>query len=211
MLEPVQGEGGVNLPAEGYLQAVREWCDSRGILLILDEVQTGIGRLGELFGYQVFGIEPDILTLAKGLGGGIPIGALLAKQKAAVFAPGDHNSTFGGNPVTSAAAYAVLKYVIDNDIPGNVKKVGKYLMTALEGLKKKHRVITEVRGRGLLVAVQFEGEIAQDVLMACLEKGLLVNCVKPDAIRLVPPLIIGRREVDRAIGMLDAALSGLAR
>jgi acetylornithine/N-succinyldiaminopimelate aminotransferase len=210
MIEPVQGEGGVNLPHEGYLKAVREWCDSRGILLILDEVQTGIGRLGELFGYQVFGIEPDILTLAKGLGGGVPIGALLAKEKASVFVPGDHNATFGGNPLTSAAACAVLKFVIDNDIPARVKKVGQYLMQALRGLKAKYPFITEVRGVGLLVAVEFDSEIAQDVLMACLEKGLLVNRVKPKAIRLVPPLIIGNQEVDRAIGILDRALSGMA-
>ena len=211
MLEPVQGEGGVNVPDEDYLKKVREWCDRKGILLILDEIQTGVGRLGALWGYELYGVEPDIMTLAKGLGGGIPIGALLAKEKAAVFAPGDHNSTFGGNPVTSAAACAVLKYVIDNDIAGNVKKVGQYLMEGLEELKKKHSFITEVRGRGFLVAMEFNSDIAQDVLMACLEKGLLVNKVKPNAVRLVPPLIIGSKEVDRAIGILDKALSGIVR
>jgi acetylornithine/N-succinyldiaminopimelate aminotransferase len=211
MVEPVQGEGGVNLPKEGYLKAVRDWCDSRGILLIFDEVQTGIGRLGELFGYQVFGVEPDILTLAKGLGGGVPIGALLAREKASVFVPGDHNATFGGNPLTSAAAAAVLKFVIDNDVPARVRKVGQYLMQVLRGLKDKYSFITEVRGLGLLVAVQFNREIAQDVLMACLEKGLLVNRVRPDAIRLVPPLIIGNQEVDRAVDILDGVLSTLAR
>ncbi|HUT68116.1 MAG TPA: aspartate aminotransferase family protein [Dehalococcoidales bacterium] len=211
MLEPVQGEGGVNVPDDDYLKKVREWCDRKGILLILDEIQTGVGRLGALWGYELYGVEPDIMTLAKGLGGGIPIGALLAKEKAAVFAPGDHNSTFGGNPVTSAAACAVLKYVIDNDIAGNVKKVGQYLMEGLEELKKKHSFITEVRGRGFLVAMEFNSDIAQDVLMACLEKGLLVNKVKPNAIRLVPPLIIGSKEVDRAIGILDKALSGIVR
>ena len=211
MLEPVQGEGGVNVPDDDYLKKVREWCDRKGILLILDEIQTGVGRLGALWGYELYGVEPDIMTLAKGLGGGIPIGALLAKEKAAVFAPGDHNSTFGGNPVTSAAACAVLKYVIDNDIAGNVKKVGQYLMEGLEELKKKHSFITEVRGRGFLVAMEFNSDIAQDVLMACLEKGLLVNKVKPNAVRLVPPLIIGSKEVDRAIGILDKALSGIVR
>ncbi len=210
MLEPVQGEGGVNLPGDDYLKKVRDWCDRKGILLIFDEVQTGIGRLGALFGYQLYGIEPDILTLAKGLGGGIPIGALLAKEKAAVFAPGDHNSTFGGNPVTSAAACAVLKYVIDNDIPGNVSKVGQYLMERLEGLKKKYSFIKEVRGRGFLVAMEFNDDIAQDVLLACLEKGLLVNKLKPGAIRLIPPLIIGNKEVDQAIGIIDEVLSGIA-
>jgi acetylornithine/N-succinyldiaminopimelate aminotransferase len=209
MLEPVQGEGGVNLSDDDYLKKVREWCDRKGILLILDEIQTGIGRLGALFGYQLYGIEPDILTLAKGLGGGIPIGAVLAKERAAVFTPGDHNSTFGGNPVTSAAACAVLKYVIDNDIPGNVKKVGQYLMEGLEGLKKKYPFIKEVRGRGFLVAIEFDDDIAQDVLLACLEKGLLVNKLKPQAIRLIPPLIIGNKEVDQAIGIIDEVLSGI--
>ncbi|MCK4863221.1 MAG: aspartate aminotransferase family protein [Dehalococcoidales bacterium] len=211
MLEPVQGEGGVNISDDDYLKKVREWCDRKGILLILDEVQTGIGRLGALFGYQLYDIEPDIMTLAKGMGGGIPIGALLAKEKASVFAPGDHNATFGGNPVTSAAACAVLKYVIDNDIPGNVKKVGQYLMEGLQKLKKKYSFITEVRGRGFLVAIEFNGDIAQDVLMACLEKGLLVNKLKPNAIRLIPPLIVGNNEIDMAIGILDEIFSGIVK
>jgi len=211
MLELVQGETGVNIADEAYVKEVRKWCDDKGILLILDEVQTGICRLGPLFGYELYGIEPDIITLAKGLGGGIPIGALLAKEKASVFIAGDHGSTFGGNPVTSAAAYATLKYIIDKDISGNVKKVGKYLMEALEGLKKKYSFITEVRGRGLLVAVEFDREIGQDVLMACLEKGLLVNKVKANALRLMPPLIIGNKDVDEAIGILDKVFSGIVK
>jgi acetylornithine/N-succinyldiaminopimelate aminotransferase len=209
MLEPVQAEGGINIADEDYLQKVRAWCDRKGILLILDEVQTGIGRLGTLFGYQLYGVEPDILTLAKGLGGGIPIGAILARESSAVFVPGDHNATFGGNPVTSAAAYATLKYVIDNDIPGNVRKVGHYLLEGLEPLKAKYRFIKDVRGRGFLVAIEFDSDIAQDVLMACLEKGLLVNKLKPDAIRLIPPLIIGNKEVDQALGILDNVFSGI--
>ena len=209
MLEPIQAEGGVNLADEDYLQKVRDWCDSKGILLILDEVQTGIGRLGTLFGYQLYGVEPDIMTLAKGLGGGIPIGAVLAKEKAAVFVPGDHNSTFGGNPVTSAVACAVLQYVIDNDIPGNVKKSGQYLMGKLEELKSKYPFITDVRGRGFLVAIELNKDMAQDVLMACLEKGLLINKLKPNAVRLLPPLIAGKKEIDRAIGTLDEVFSGI--
>jgi acetylornithine/succinyldiaminopimelate/putrescine aminotransferase len=210
MLELIQAETGVNLPVDDYPKKVREWCDQKGILLILDEVQTGIGRLGTLFGYQTYGVEPDIMTLAKGLGGGIPIGAVLAKEHAAVFVPGDHNSTFGGNPVTSATACAVLKYMVDNNVAGNVKKVGAYLMEKLKELKNKYSFITDVRGRGFLVAVEFNSEIAQQVLMACLEKGLLVNKVKTSAIRLVPPLIIGNKEVDEAIGILDKVLSGIA-
>jgi acetylornithine/N-succinyldiaminopimelate aminotransferase len=209
MLEPVQAEGGVNLPVGDYLKDVRQWCNEKGILLILDEVQTGIGRLGALFGYQLYGIEPDILTLAKGLGGGVPIGALLAKEKAALFTLGDHNSTFGGNPVTCAAACATLQYVIEHDVPGHAAKIGGYLMEKLLGLTRRYPFIAEVRGRGLLVAVQFDREIAQSVVLACLEKGLLVNKLKPDAIRFVPPLIIDTKHVDRAIGILDAVFSGI--
>ncbi|MGD0779981.1 MAG: aspartate aminotransferase family protein [Dehalococcoidales bacterium] len=211
MLEPIQAEGGVNIPDDDYLKKVREWCDQKGILLILDEVQTGVGRLGKLFGYQLYGIEPDVLTLAKGLGGGVPIGAFLAKEKCAVLTLGDHNATFGGNPVTSAAAYATLKYIIENDVAGNAEKVGKYLMEKLDGLKKKYSFITEVRGRGLLVAIYFDSDISQAVVTACIKKGLLVNKLKPNAVRMVPPLIIGNKEVDEAIGILDKVLSGIVR
>ncbi len=209
MLEPLQGEGGVNVADEDYLKKVRGWCDQKGILLIMDEIQTGICRLGPLFGYQLYGVEPDIMSLAKGLGGGMPIGAVLAKEHAAVFVPGDHNSTFGGNPVTSAAACAVLKYIVDNDFPTRVTKVSQYLMDKLVGLKDKYPFITEVRGKGLLVAVELKKDIAQDILIACLHKGLLVNRVKPNAVRLVPPLIITKEEIDQAVGILDEVLSGV--
>jgi len=209
MLEPIQAEGGVNVADDDYLKKVRDWCDQKGILLILDEVQTGIGRLGTLFGYQLYGIEPDIMTLAKGLGGGMPVGALLAKEKAAVFTLGDHNATFGGNPVTSAAAYATLKFIIDHDIAGNASRVGQYLIAGLEGLKQKFQIITDVRGRGLLVAMEFNSDIAQSLLTACFEGGLLVNRLKPNAIRFIPPLIIGKGEVDEALDILDKALSSI--
>jgi acetylornithine/N-succinyldiaminopimelate aminotransferase len=207
MLEPVQGEGGVNLPDADYLKRVRDWCDRKGRLLILDEIQTGMGRLGTLFAYEQYGIEPDIMTLAKGLGNGVPVGVILAKDRADVFVPGEHGSTFGGNPLACAAAYATLKFIIDNDIPGNVRRVGQYLMDSLENLKPKHQFITGVRGRGLLVAIEFERDISADVLKACLERGLLVNRVKPNALRFMPPLIISHKEVDEAIGILDKALS----
>lgn len=208
MLEPVQGEGGVNVPEDDYLKQVKAWCDAKGILLILDEVQTGVGRTGTLFAYQQYGIEPDIMTLAKGLGGGLPIGAFLAKEKASVFIPStDHGSTFGGNPVTCAAAYATLKYIVDNDISGNAGKVGQYFISRLETLKVKFNFITEIRGRGLLIAMQFSRDIAKQAVKACLDKGLLVNAVKPDALRFVPPLIVGNKEVDEAIKILDEALS----
>jgi acetylornithine/N-succinyldiaminopimelate aminotransferase len=211
MLEPIQAEGGVNIPDDDYLKKVREWCDSKGILLILDEVQTGIGRLGELFGYMLYGVEPDVLTLAKGLGGGIPIGAFLAKERCAVLTLGDHNATFGGNPLTSATAYATLQYVIEKDVPGNAKKVGRYLMEKLAGLKKKYPFITEIRGRGLLIAVYFNSEISKSIVTACIEKGLLVNRLKLNAIRLIPPLIIGNKEVDEAIGILDSVFTGMLK
>ena len=211
MLELIEAEGGVNVTDEGYFKEVRQWCDEKGILLILDEVQTGIGRLGTLFGYEQYGIEPDIMTLAKGLGSGVPIGAFMAKQKFCVFAPGEHGSTFGGNPLTSAAAYATVKFVIDNDIAGNAKKVGQYLMKALIILKDKYPFVTEVRGRGLLLAMEFSDDIGADVLNACLGKGLLVNRVKPNALRFIPPLIISEREVDEAIDILDQALSSVSQ
>ena len=209
MLEPIQGEGGVNLPDDDYLPAVRAWCDQNGILLILDEIQTGLGRLGTLFAHEQSGIEPDIMTLAKGLGSGVPIGTILAKEGASVFAVGEHGSTFGGNPLACAVGYATLKFILDNDIAGNAKSVGKYFIDGLEGLKQKFNIVTDVRGLGLLVAMEFSHDIAQSVLMTCLDRGLLVNRLKPNALRFMPPLIIGNKEVDEAIGILDKALSGI--
>ncbi|HEY87755.1 MAG TPA: aspartate aminotransferase family protein [Dehalococcoidia bacterium] len=209
MLEPVQGEGGVNLPDESYLMAVRAWCYQKGILLILDEIQTGLGRIGTLFGYEQYGIEPDIMTLAKGLASGVPIGAILAKDRASVFVPGEHGSTFGGNPLACATGYATLKFVIDNDIAGNANRVGQYLIDGLKNLRDKFQFITDVRGRGLLVAVEFSQDIAQSVLMACLARGLLVNRLKPNALRFMPPLIIGEGEVDEALAILDKTLSNI--
>ena len=207
MLEPVQGEGGVNLPGDNYLTAVRRWCDQKGILLILDEIQTGMGRMGTLFAYEQYGIEPDIMTLAKGLASGIPIGAILAKDKASVFTPGEHGSTFGGNPVACAAGYATLKFIVDNDVAGKVKRVGRYLASGLEKLKQKFQFITDVRGHGLLLAMEFSSDIAHSAVMACLDRGLLVNQLKPNALRFMPPLIIGNEEVDEALGILDEVLS----
>jgi acetylornithine/N-succinyldiaminopimelate aminotransferase len=211
MLEPIQAEGGVNIPDDDYLKKVREWCDQKGILLILDEVQTGIGRTGTLFCYQQYGIEPDVMTLAKGLGGGMPIAAFLAKEKCAVLTLGEHNATFGGHPVTSAAAYATVKYVIDNDIAGHTREISKYLMAKLDGLKSKYSFITDVRGRGLLVAIEFNSEIAKAVVAACIENNLLVNRLKLNAIRLIPPLIITNKDVDEAIGILDKVLAGMGK
>lgn len=209
MVEPIQGEGGVNIPDDDYLAKVRAWCDQKGLLLILDEIQTGIGRTGTLFGYQQSGIEPDIMTLAKGIASGVAIGAFLAKEKASVFAPGEHGSTFGGNPLACAVGYATLKYIIEKDVPGNSRKVGAYLLAKLEGLKQKYPFITEVRGRGLLCAMYFNKDIAKAVVLDCLQRGLLVNKLKANALRLIPPLIIGNKDVDEAIGILDKALASV--
>ncbi len=209
ILEPLQGEGGVNLPDDNYLKEVKEWCEQKGILLILDEIQTGAGRLGTLFAYEQYGVEPDIMTLAKGLGGGVPIGTIMVKDSANVFVPGEHGSTYGGNPLVCAAAYATLKYIIDNNVVDNVRKVSRYFTGRLEELKNKYSFITDVRGRGLLLAIEFDREIAADALNSCLENGLLVNRVKPNALRFMPPLIIGNGEVDEAINILDKVLAAV--
>jgi len=207
MLEPVQGEGGVNIPWDDYFKEVRAWCDEKGLLLILDEIQTGIGRMGTLFGYQQLGIEPDIITLAKGLGSGVPIGAILAKEKASVFTPGDHGSTFGGNPLACAAGYATLKFILERDVAENARQIGQYLIAKLEDLKSKFDFIAQVRGRGLLVALQFDRDISDQVVQACLANGLLLNPVKPNAVRFMPPLIVTERDVDEALGILEKVLS----
>ena len=207
ILETVQGEGGVNIPDSGYLKEVENWCREKKILFILDEIQTGVGRTGTLFAYEQYHVEPDIMTLAKGLGSGVPIGALLAKESVSLFSPGEHGSTFGGNPLACAAAHAALKYIIENDMPAKVKQLSDYFMGKLESLKQQFGFITGVRGRGLLIAIEFDSEIAQSVLMSCLDKGLLVNKVKPNALRFMPPLIITEKEVDQAIEILKNVLA----
>ncbi len=211
MLEPIQGEGGVNVPDDDYLKKVRAWCDEKGILLILDEVQTGIGRIGSLFGYQQYDVEPDIMTLGKGLGGGFPIGAFLAKEHASVFAPGDHGSTYGGNPLACAAAHATVNFVIEDDIPNLVRQVGGYLMERLRRLQDKYDFISEVRGRGMLVAMQLKTELSDRIVRTCLERGLLLNPVKPDVVRFIPPLNIGTADVDEGMSVLDGVLAEIGQ
>ena len=206
MLEPVQAEGGVNIPSDGYLQAVRDWCDEKGLLLIFDEVQTGFGRLGTLFGYENWGVEPDIMTLAKGLGGGVPIGAFMAKDAACAFEPGNHGSTFGGNALTTAASFASTKFIIDNNVSANAKEVGDYLGEGLNKLKDNHEFISEVRGMGCLWAMVFNSEMTPKVIDAANKAGLLMNPLRPDAIRLMPPLTVTKEEVDQALERLESAL-----
>jgi predicted acetylornithine/succinylornithine family transaminase len=208
MVEVLQGEGGVNVPTEGYLKGLREWCDINNILLIFDEVQTGAGRLGTLFGYQAFGVEPDIITLAKGLGNGVPIGAFLCKDSCDVLEPGDHGSTFGGNALATAAANATIRFMVDNDVPGNAKKIGAYFQAKLEAYKAANpETVLDVRGMGLLLALQFSDTISAKVVAACNEEGLLLNPVRPDAIRFMPPLIITEADVDEAMEKLGRGIA----
>ena len=209
MLEPVQAEGGVNVPPEGYLQNVRDFCDDAGLLLIFDEVQTGMGRLGTLFGYESFGVEPDIMSLAKGLGGGVPIGAFMAKDDACAFEPGDHGSTFGGNALTCAAAYASTKYIIENDLAGNAAAMGEHMASGLADLQSKYSQIAEVRGMGLLWAVLFDSDIGPDVVANCNAEGLLTNPLRPNAVRLMPPLTVSAEEIAQAMKRLDAAIGAV--
>jgi len=206
MLEPVQGEGGVNIPADDYLKRVREWCDRNGLLLILDEVQTGLGRLGSLFGYQEYGVEPDVMTLAKGLGYGVPIGAFLSKESAMALTFGDHGSTFGGNALTTAAAYAGTKFLIENDIPSHARQMGEHLLDRLDQLKSRFSFITDARGKGLLAALEFDSDISGQVLTNANQAGVLLNGVKPNAVRFMPPLTITPEEIDQGIGRLEEAL-----
>ncbi|HCG91068.1 MAG TPA: aspartate aminotransferase family protein [Dehalococcoidia bacterium] len=209
MLEPIQGEGGVIIPSNDYLPKIRQWCTDNNLLLILDEVQTGIGRLGSLFGYQEYGIEPDVMTLAKGLGFGLPIGAFLSKEYCMALVPGDHGSTFGGNALTTAVAFEGTKHVIENGILENVKDMESYFMGALNNLKEKYGFINEIRGKGLLIAMEFDKDISGEVITACNEAGLLLNAPRPNAIRFMPALNIGTPEIDECINKLEIVLSNI--
>lgn len=193
MLEPVMGEIGIVPAKPGYLEGVRKWCDEKGLLLILDEVQTGLGRTGRWFAHQHHGIMPDVMTLAKGLGGGVPIGACLAAPKADVFEPGDHGSTFGGNPLACVAALAVLKVIDRDGLVGHAAEMGEMLHAAIDSLGGK-----EVRGLGMMQAVEFAEPRAKAFQQACLDARLVVNAVDDNTIRFVPPLIITPDQIDQA-------------
>jgi len=210
LLEPIQGEGGVVIPDNDYLRRVRAWCDEQNLLLILDEVQTGIGRTGKLFAYQHYGVEPDIITLAKGLGNGFPIGAVLAKERCAVFVPGDHGTTFGGNPLAARVGYTVVKYVIDNDLPAQAAAKGETLGRRLATLHDCYEFVEDVRGKGMLWAVEFGREMAEEVTLACLEEGLVVNNVRPNTLRLSPPLTVSEEELEEGLAKLDKVFAALS-
>ncbi|MPZ48992.1 MAG: acetylornithine/succinylornithine family transaminase [Dehalococcoidia bacterium] len=207
ILEPIQGEGGVNVPDPSYFPSLREWCDEQKILLMVDEVQTGMCRTGPLFAYQGMGFEPDVMTLAKGLGGGVPVGAILAKEDASIFTPGDHGSTFGGNPLATAAAYAVTKYMLENDMPARVARLSDYFFDKLETLQSSQPLISGVRGKGLLLAIGLTKDVAERVTMECLSNGLIVNNVRPNAVRLAPPLTVSEAEIDEAVAVIETALA----
>jgi acetylornithine/N-succinyldiaminopimelate aminotransferase len=210
LLEPIQGEGGVVVPDAAYLSQVRKLCDDNGCLLIFDEVQTGIGRTGKLFAYEHFGVAPDIMTLAKALGNGLPIGAMLATERvAASFGPGAHASTFGGTPLVSAVALKVLQTLVEEDLIDNAARMGDYLVERLRSLMEKHKTIQAVRGKGLLVGIQLS-EPGAPLVAACRERGFLVNSIQDNVLRLAPPLIVGRSEIDGLIQCLDEVLCSRA-
>jgi acetylornithine/N-succinyldiaminopimelate aminotransferase len=209
LVEPVQGEGGVNVPSADYLPGLRRLCDEAGILLILDEVQSGMGRTGKLFAYQHWGVEPDILTLAKALAGGIPMGAMLAREAvAASFVPGTHASTFGGTPFVSAVAVAVVTTMLADDLPGNAARVGTYFLARLQGLQAAYPAIKAVRGKRLILGVEVSVP-ARGIVAACMERGLLVLTAGDNVVRFVPPLILTEGDVDQAVSVFEAALKTL--
>jgi acetylornithine/N-succinyldiaminopimelate aminotransferase len=206
MVEPIQGEGGVVVPDPDYLTGVREICSNRGILLILDEIQVGMGRTGKLFAYQHFGITPDIITLAKSLGNGIPIGAMLAREElGGAFGPGSHATTFGGTPLITAGATAVVRSLLNDGWIENASVMGTYFKNELINLQQKHAVIRDIRGLGLIIGVELVIEGAE-IVTACMERGFLINCVQDRVLRFVPPLIIGKEEIDPLIACLDEVL-----
>ena len=210
MLECIQGESGIHIHDRGYLQAVRKLCDDENILLICDEIQCGLGRTGTFYGFQQFGFEPDVITLAKGLAGGLPIGAFLAKERCAVLTAGDHGSTMGGNPVCCAAGVAAMRYLENQDLMGNAARMGQALIEELSNLKETLPGITEVRGKGLMIAFDTAEPVAQDIVKAGLDRGIVVNATGPNTVRLVPPLIISQGEVEKAVGVIASAFKAVS-
>ena len=207
MLEPIQGEGGVRCPDENYLKAVRQICNETGTLLIFDEIQTGMGRTGRLFAYQHFGVEPDIMTLAKALANGLPIGAMLARENiAAAFGIGSHASTFGGTPVVTAAALEACKILVEDNIIENARSVGQYFKEKLHDLQTRHPIIEEVRGLGLLLGMQLKID-GRPLVTQCMQNGFLINCIQEKILRFIPPLIISTEEIDQLVACLDQILS----
>lgn len=206
MIELIQGEGGINVGRDEYVQSLRKLCDEHNLLLIVDEVQTGIGRTGAMFCYEHYGIVPDIMTLAKALGGGLPIGMMVVKKEIAdTLGPGTHASTFGGGPVICRAGLAVLKAIQDERLLGNARKMGAYLCAKLNALKDTYAVIKEVRGKGLMIGVELSVE-GKGIVQKCIEKGLLINCTHDTVLRIMPALNVTKKEIDTAVKILDGVL-----
>jgi predicted acetylornithine/succinylornithine family transaminase len=207
MIEPVQGEGGINVADGDYLSKVRKLCDRKGLLLIFDEIQCGMGRTGHFFAYQGFGVVPDIVTLAKALGGGFPIGALLAKEDVAcVFGPGDHGTTFGGNPLATAAAFSAVSFIINEKLPERCREMGNYLMSGLEDRVGNMDAVVDIRGLGLMVGVELDRD-GKEVVNAMLERGVLGNCTAGNVIRFLPPITVTEDVLDRAMDVFAESLA----
>jgi predicted acetylornithine/succinylornithine family transaminase len=207
MIEPIQGEGGINIATEEYMQAIRQLCDKNQAVMILDEVQTGMGRTGKWFGYQHYDIEPDIITMAKALGGGVAIGAMMAKSDvAASFVQGTHASTFGGNCLACAAAIAVIEAIEEENLLENAAKMGQYAADKLNQLKSKHDIIDHVRGRGLMLGIQLKAPGAE-IVNKCLDAGLRINCTQETVLRFMPPMNVTSGQIDEAIKILDNVLA----
>jgi acetylornithine/N-succinyldiaminopimelate aminotransferase len=209
MLETIQGEGGINIATKEFLQGIRKLCNEKGILMILDEVQCGMGRTGKHFAYQHYGIEPDIMTLAKALGGGVAIGAMTAKKEIAKsLVPGSHASTFGGNPLACAAGVAVFNTIEKEKLLDNVVNMGNYSLEKLKALKNTHKVIHEVRGVGLMIGIELTIN-GTDLIKRCIQAGLFLNCTHDKVIRFMPPLNVKKEHIDEGLGILDSILSKL--
>jgi acetylornithine/N-succinyldiaminopimelate aminotransferase len=203
MLEPIQGEGGVRCPDSGYLKAVRRVCDEKGVLLIFDEIQTGMGRTGKLFAYEHFDVEPDIMTLAKALANGLPIGAMLAREQVMeAFGPGAHATTFGGTPLVTAAALEVCHTLVQGNVIDRGREAGEYFREKLLWLKERHDVIVDLRGLGLLLGIKLAIN-GETLVSQCLQRGFLINCIQENIVRFIPPLIVKNEEIDALVGCLD--------
>lgn len=209
MMEPIQGEGGVNVADYDFMQKVKQLCADKNLLLIFDEVQCGLARTGKLFAYEHFGVEPDIITLAKAIAGGFPMGVLMAKEKVAeCFQPGDHASTFGGNPLASAAGCAAMSILADQAFLAETTEKGKYFEVQLNKLQSKYGFVTDVRGKGLILGLGITVE-GKQIVDACTAKGLLINCVGSNVLRFLPPLIVSKENIDTAVAIIDEAMSNL--
>ncbi len=209
LVEPVQGEGGIYPADKAYMQGLRDWCNEQNLVLIFDDIQAGMGRTGTFFSWEQY-VRPDIVTLAKGLAGGVPIGAMLTDPRTDLFVPGDHGTTFGGNPIACAAGIATITTILDQHLLENAKQMGEYWNSKLEQFSQKYSFVNSPRGLGLMRAVNIENGLAPVIVQKALEHGLLLNNLGPDTLRMIPPLILTRADIDEASALLDQALAEVA-